>query len=309
MYICTSAGLGSDVERNAFQPNSSSSELEWQQSHKLQHEVPPPASEDNELMAKLKRRQNKIIEAEQAETEQVMELEEAEERDEEPAPSKPPPPPQRKTPALNSVAPSTAPPQQTSEEPPLKQKKGKPPPPKPKEVEPEMSPWQQELAARRAQMADHEQESEQQQEGVEDGGTHDKAPSPAPVRKPAPKPKRSKVPPPVTKQLDLISQEQPLPANPPLQNLARSDHSVEPESGKLSSEVSPVNPTIREPTIVVAGGAGDPPLPSEVSTLVVDQCKSLITCIWRCFMISECSVPEYKHEFFDCGCWFGEPMY
>ena len=128
---------------------------------KPQQPIPAPPTqpvEENELLAKLKRRQNKITEAEQIANVAIETVEVTNEAiaAEEPVQSKPPPPPpQRKTPALHTTPPQPVVAVQ-DEAPPVKQKKIMPPPPKPKDAEPEMSPWQQELAARKARMADHE---------------------------------------------------------------------------------------------------------------------------------------------------------
>ena len=279
----------------------SSRDTERQQASKTQHTTPTPASEANELMAKLKRRQNKIIEAEQATPEQVPESVEetvGEQRaEEEHVQMKPPPPPQRKTPTLSSVS-QPAP---VSDQAPAaleavvlgKPKKVKPPPAKPKEVEPEMSPWQQEIAARKARMADHDKESELEQGGSNDHQVQERVPSPAPLPKPAAKPKRSKAPPPVIRSpVPVSTQDQPLPPAPlspqppapAVQDLQlpagpTAAQSVEPSEGWRSSDVSAVVPEKRRPYVVVQD-AEPRALPPEVSTLVpssIDQRKCLMT--------------------------------
>ena len=247
-----------------------------------------PSSADNELMAKLMRRQNKISELEAAAaTEQPPhECEETEA-----VQSKPPPPPQRKTPALNtpptqpqpsqppptqppptqppptqlpSQSPETAPSETT-----FRQKKVvKPPLSKPKEAEPEMMPWQQELAARRARMAENESQ-EPEVELVTSTEVQEKAASPAPVArpaKPAPKPKRNKVPPPSAH----LPQELPPPPPPPMsQPQPPPQPLIQPP--QLLPSTEPVAVMRQEPVVVVE--ESEHPAMPIASMAAIDQCK------------------------------------
>ncbi|CAI8006143.1 Caskin-1 [Geodia barretti] len=266
-----SRGKGAGGELESSKRHMFSSDSERLQAPKPQPTAPPPVSEENELMAKLKRRQNKIIEAEQTAPEPVPE--EARE-EEEPVQPKPPPPPQRKTPTLNSVPQqSDAQEQAAPQEPVLaKQKKAKPPPPKPKDAEAEMSPWQQELAARRARMADHERESELEQGGDKDSQSQEK---PDPIPKPAPKPKRNMAPPSGAKPaIPSPAQEQSVSLqllNPRLVPSPVVPRTAEPPEDTLPSAVPPVIPVKREPVTVVVEEPEPPAMLSEVSTVVTDQ--------------------------------------
>ena len=301
-----SVGAGGELESSKRRIFSIDSER--LQAPKPQPGAPPPVSEENELMAKLKRRQNKIIEAEQTAPEPVAE--EARE-EEEPVQPKPPPPPQRKTPTLNSVPQQSASQEQAAPQEAVlaKQKKAKPPPPKPKDAEEEMSPWQQELAARRARMADHERESDLEQGGNKDDQSQEK---PDPIPKPAPKPKRNKAPPSGAKPVvPSPAQEQSVslqPLTPDLVPFPVVPSTVEPPEDTLPSAVPPVIPVKREPVTVVVEEPEHPAMPSEVSTLVADQRKPFTTsfpCMLLNMFFCVCSVPQHKYELLDYSHWLG----
>lgn len=239
-------------------------------------------------MAKLLRRQNKITEAEQAPPEVPPDVStENETEQEEDKQQRPPPPPQRKTPSLNTQLSSqdVPPPQPTSMPPPepaevgaaaFKQLKPKPPPQKPKEVEPEMTPWQQELAARRARLAEHEPDPVLEAKGDQ---TQNKEPSPTPVQNqqqqqplPAPKPKRK--PPPPAAKAHSPSPSRAVPTAPQEQTLPVKKISVP------SPEIAFSGPAKESPThatrVSSSGEVERPTLPVEVSTLTAssnDQCE------------------------------------
>lgn len=235
-------------------------------------------------MAKLLRRQNKITEAEQAPPEAAEENKTDQEQDK--SSQKPPPPPQRKTPSLNTQPSSQAtPPQPTTVPPPepaeigtaaFKPLKPKPLPQKLKEVEPEMTPWQLELAARRARLAEHEPDPVV--EAIEGDQAHDKEPSPTPIPRqqqplPAPKPKR-KLPPP---QAAKARSPSPSPATsiPPQEQVLPVKKTSVP-----SPEIALSGPAKESYTHTVrpcSGEAERATLPVEVSTLAAssnDQCES-----------------------------------
>lgn len=241
-------------------------------------------------MAKLLRRQNKITEAEQAPPEVPIENETEQEEDKSSLQQRPPPPPQRKTPSLNTQLPSqdVPPPQPTSMPPPepaeagaaaFKQLKPKHPPQKPKEVEPEMTPWQLELAARRARLAEHERDPVLEANGDQ---TQNKEPSPPPVQNqqqqqqqqplPAPKPKRK--PPPPAAKAHSPSPSRAVPTAPQEQTLPVKKISVP------SPEIALSAPAKESPTHAARGlSSGEverPTLPVEGSTLAAssnDQCE------------------------------------
>ena len=267
-----------------------SSDLERPQPPKPQ---PSPApSEESELMAKLKRRQNKIIEAEQVAPEPVAEEPREEEVVQQP---KPPPPPQRKTPTLNS-APQPSPAQEQAPQEPVVavKQKTKPPPPKPKDVEPEMSPWQQEIAARRARMADHERESELEQ-GATNNIQSEEKPSDL-IPKPAPKLKRNKVPPPAVKSA--------VPAREPAQPTPDPPQDPPPPGAAAAAPWPPVIPMRGESVVVVVEEAPAPP-PEVSSTLAADQCKYCHQFFCLLLTLFPCSVTQHKPELLDCRHWLG----
>ena len=265
-------------------------------------------------MAKLLRRQNKMSEAEQVVTEQPPpppEYNENKETDKEEdksavaLQSKPPPPPQRKTPSLTPPAPhplpqvaplpANIPPQEpasTEATGLVKQLKSKPPISKPREVEPEMSPWQLELAARKARLAEHESGTDAQVVASKEDEVQDREPSPSSAPKPiaAPFPKLKRKPPQPAVKLAASPElpppvppsEQPpspttVPAEqpPPLTSISTLQQPPPPTSLQQPSSVPPrehVPPVPR----VVTEEAESQALPAEVSALAsgsIDHCK------------------------------------
>ena len=291
---------------------------------KVQPAAAPATSADDELMAKLLRRQNKMSEAEQVAPEQPSpapeDNEEVDEEDPIALQSKPPPPPQRKTPSLTPADPYPSPPvapPPASIPPPepasteasgiVKQLKSKPPTPKHKEVEPEMSPWQLELAARKARLAEHESGTDAQLVSNKDDGVQDREPSPTSLPKqqpaPVPKPKR-KPPPPATRLVashELPPPVPPPPEQPPSPTTGPPDQLPPPPPTSIPprEQSTYIPPQEQVPPVprVVMEEPESPALPAEVATLAAgstDHCKcNIITCCRVC-TCSHCFYVVYK---------------